>query len=251
MIESVPRRNELTLTGILALVLASVGCGGTEESASANEYPDDSSATLGASSSSNIVPSPEQSEQLIADGTVIVGSSAAPPSWNESPDGEVTTTLGEYVENVRSSSPIAHWFQETRHGAPERMYVTFYLRTADDRRVSFDFEYTGVQRTFSLRDSGAFNIVKNGEELFGRDGTVTIEPLGADALEVSFEQLVVGPENEAGGAEVIGNGVVQGPLRRLCNRAADVTYSHAVALKPTPPPLHDEAWIDQFCGTTN
>ena len=73
----------------------------------------------------------------------------------------------------------------------------------------------------------------------------------ADALEVSFEQIVVGPIDEAGGAELIGNGVVEGPLRRNCIRTADVTYAHSAGMKPTPAPLHDEAWIDQFCGTTD
>ena len=131
------------------------------------------------------------------------------------------------------------------------MHIAFALTTVDGRMVTFDFEYTGVKRTFSLGDSGAFSIFKNDEELLGRGGTVTIEPVGADAVKVSFEQIVVGPENEAGGAEVLGNGLVEGPLRRLCNRAADVLYSQSTGTLPTPTPLHDEAWIDQFCGTKN
>ena len=208
MITSAPRRNTLALTGILSLAAATAACSGAED---ADMRPDVSSTT-----------SPTTSSSLVEGEMDSGGSSAAPPSWNESPDGRVTTTLGDYVVGVRSKSPIAHWFQEARPGAPEFMHIAFALTTVDGRMVTFDFEYTGVKRTFSLGDSGAFSIFKNDEELLGRGGTVTIEPVGADAVKVSFEQIVVGPENEVGGAEVLGNGLVEGPLCRLCNRAADV-----------------------------
>ena len=180
------------------------------------------------------------------------GGSFDAPSWNESPNGDVTSTLGDYVLGVRSDSAIAHRLQEARPGAPEYLSVLHQLRTRDNKVFTFEFEYTDGVRSFGLRDRGYLTLSSNGEEFVGHSGTVTIEPTGPDAIKVSFEQVTVRAGSTAEGdpvtPEFIGSGVVEGPLRRICSRAGDAVYADNDVPPPTPAPVHDAAWINQFCG---
>src|SRR5688572_6901785 len=108
MIARAPRRNTLALTGILGLAVATVACSGADDPA--DMHAAESSAMASAtSSSSNVTPS---TDPMVAGGMDSGGSVVAPPSWNESPDGQVTTTLGDYVVGVRSTTPITLEFQE-------------------------------------------------------------------------------------------------------------------------------------------
>jgi len=179
------------------------------------------------------------------------GGSFDEPSWNESPNGDVSTTLGEFVVGVRSASAIYHRFQEARPGAREYLSVLHTLRTRDRKAFTFEFEYAEGVNSFAFQDRGHFSINRDGEVLVGHSGTVTIEPIGSDAIKVSFDQLTVRPDRAGEDGpwtpEFIGSGVVEGPLRRICSRASDAVYADNY-VPPTPAPVHDAAWISQFCG---
>ena len=244
------RRAALTLSGMFGPALVSVvgGCGST-----AAETSDDVSAV----SSAGEVSSPatgarsDAAEELVAGGMDSGDSLRDPqPWWNESPTGPVSTTLGDFVVGVRSEPAVYHSFQEAHPGARESLTVTYQLRTADRRVVWFELEYGGEGvRSFQLQDDGFLSLRRDDRELLARSGAVTIEPVGTDAIKISFDKVTVAPEDDPGSPELIGSGVVEGPLRRICRRADDVLTAELNGVKPlTPPPVHDEAWINRFCS---
>jgi hypothetical protein len=179
------------------------------------------------------------------------GNQLQPSDDKPSPNGRVTTTLGDYVVNVRSDQPLAHIFQEAQPGAPERLFLRHYLEPAAGQVVVFEFDYAEGTQSFPVTENGFISITKDGQELVGGTGTVTIESMGADAIKVTFDQIAMVPGADGSGGppstpELIGNGVVEGPLRKSCQRATDVVHADDAA--PTPAALHDAAWITQFCG---
>lgn len=171
---------------------------------------------------------------------------------NTSPNGVVTTNLGDFTD-VRSDTPLSHIFQPASAGVPEKLFLRHYLETPTGQVVVFEFDYTSGVRSFPIAENGFLAMKRNGTELIAKAGDVTIEPVDTGALKVSFAQITMAAEDDDNEPpavlETIGSGRVLGPLRRSCLDAGDVPESEeAEAAEPTSASsMYDAAWIAAFC----
>jgi len=244
MRQTTTRRDLCGATLIAGSAMFSIACGGAQNESEPGSVAS-AETPVGAANPT------KELQGAVAGGMDSGGNNQAASGQNTSLDGPVTTTLGEKIVGVRSENPIAHIFQEAQAGVPERLFLRHYLEMPSGQTVAFEFDYGDGSRTFPIAENGFLALTTGGRELVAKAGTVTIQPQENGRIKLSFDQIEAAPPEDVTPApaalDAIGNGAVEGPVKRVCVRAGSFVNAEGAAL-PTPPAVHDAAWIKSFCG---
>lgn len=197
---------------------------------------------------------------------------------NTSSDGAVLNNFGEFLVDVRSTNSLIHYYQEKIPGvAPDQLTILHQVITKEGRQLNFGFPYLGGRDSFDIAGRGYLSIERDGVLLLAKTGHVQIEPLENGNITVLFEQLGLGHSDRSEVTFFLGDGLVLGPLRHVCQRAEEfqlavlsqppqgvtdagvqmdtVGIGDASAGQPSladaavePELDFDEDWIHEFCG---
>ena len=164
---------------------------------------------------------------------------------NTSAAGPVTTTLGDFLIEEHSDTLLSHVYQEGVGGQPSRLFLLHSVVTLT-RTLVFEFDYQGGSESFGVTDRGFLSLGENAQERVAQAGTVRIEPMGTDLLQITFSGVTLGPD------AIVGDGAVSGPVRRVCWPASGVVTANHDGDPPNeatgaPPSLDDQALKAAFC----